>query len=150
MYKSTDFHIILGPTLEEILGQLEQLTLCYDRKEWRNQAPSIHISESALDLLDSADPPVPYQYYFSTPELLAEHPRLLFYYCNIAMLSGGAMREIGLDSTRYEFGDSVPGPTEASEIATYFNGIVSAILLSHDKVLPKQHILMFLANLHTN
>ncbi|RLT42438.1 MAG: hypothetical protein DWI57_05590, partial [Chloroflexi bacterium] len=133
--------MILAPTLEEILDQLEQLTLCYDRKEWRKQALSIHISESALDLLDQVDPPVPYQYYFSTPELLVEHPRLIFYYRNIAMLSGGAMREIDLDSTSYEFGDSVPELAKASEIATYFNGIVSAILLSYDKVLPKQHTL---------
>lgn len=142
--------MILGSTLEDILDQLEQLTLCYDRKEWRKQAPSIRISESALDLLDSADPPVPYQYYFSTPELLADHPRLVFYYRNIAMLSNLGMCQIDLDCARYESGEAVPGPIEASEMAAYFNGIVSAILLLQDEVLPKQHILMFLANLNTN
>ncbi len=139
-----------SPTIEEMLEQLEQLALCHDSKEWRERARSIRISEDALDLLDGADPPVPYQYYFSTPELLAEHPRLIFYYRNIAMLSDAAMREIDIDSACYEFGDTVPELAEASELATYFNGIVSAIVLSYDRVLLKQHILMFLANLNTN
>lgn len=140
----------ISHNIDAILQELEQLSFYYDKEEWLGQSQSIGISSDALYLLDRNNPPIPYLYYFSTPELLTGHPRLIFYYRNIAMLSGSAMCEIGLDSTSYEFGGSVPELAKANEIATYFNEIVSAILLSHDKVSPKQHILMFLANLNAN
>ncbi len=142
--------MIVSHDIDGILQELEQLAFHYDKEEWRGRSQSIGIHLDALDLLDRSDPPLPYVYYFSTPELLIERPQLIFYYRNIAMLSDDTMRKIDLDSASYEFGATVPGLAEANEIATYFNGIVGAILLSHDKVLPKQHIFMFLANLNTN
>jgi len=138
--------VIVSRDIDGILRELEQLALRYDKEEWRERSQSIGIRADVLDLLDRSDPPVPYVYYFSTPEVLAEHPRLIFYYRNVAMLSSKVMREIGLDTGRYEAGKTILGETAAIELSTYFNEIVSALVLVGG-VTPQRHIAMLMANL---
>ena len=129
-----------------MLRELEQLTLGYDKEEWRERSMSIGLRENALDLLDGSAPPIPYVYYFSTPELLTDHPHLIFYYRNVAMLSSKVMRRIGFDTSRYEAGKATPTQTESVELSTYFNKIVSALVLAGD-VTPHRHITMLMANI---
>ncbi|HRJ42375.1 MAG: hypothetical protein KJZ86_17305 [Caldilineaceae bacterium] len=138
--------VIVSLDIDGMLGELEQLSRRYDKEEWREQALSLGIHEDALDLLDTSDPPIPYVYYFVTPELLTAHPRLIFYYRNVAMLSSKAMRGIGLDTSRYESGAVTPDRSEADELSIYFNQIVSA-LVRVSGVTPQRHVAMLMANL---
>jgi len=132
--------------IEGMLQELEQLALDYDKEDWREQAGALGIHPDALDRLDASDPPVPYVYYFSTPELLSLHPRLIFYYRNVAMLSRKVMREIGFDTERYESGDAIPDEATAVELSAYFNEIVSA-LVQAGGVTPQRHMTMLMANI---
>lgn len=138
--------VIVSLDIDGILQELEQLALRYDKEEWRERAQSIGMRADALDLLDRSEPPVPYVYYFSTPELLAEYPHLIFYYRNVAMLSSKVMRGIGLDTGRYETGKAALAETIAIELSTYFNEIVSALVLVGG-ITPQRHIAMLMANL---
>lgn len=138
--------VIISYDIDGMLDELGQLALQYDKEEWHESALSIGIDADALNLLDNNDPPIPYVNYFSTPRLLAAHPHLIFYYRNVAMLSSKVMRGIGLDTTRYESGVAVPTPAEALELSTYFNEIVSALVLAGG-VSPRRHVLMLTANL---
>jgi len=138
--------VIVSYDIDGILQELGQLALQYDKEEWQESAASIGVSDDALHLLDEGDPPISYIYYFSTPELLSENPHLIFYYRNVAMLSSKVMRSIGLDTARYEFDAARPTPVEALELSTYFNEIVSALVLAGG-VSPQRHVLMLTANL---
>lgn len=138
--------VIVSLDIDGMLQELEQLALRYDKEEWREQAMSIGLQGEALDLLDGSTPPVPYVYYFSMPELLITHPRLIFYYRNIAMLSSKVMHGVGLDTSRYEANQATPTQTEAVKLSTYFNKIVSALVLTGG-VTPHRHIAMLMANM---
>ena len=140
------FDVIVSLNIDGMLRELEQLALHYDKEEWRESSPSIGLREDALDLLDRRDPPIPYVYYFSTPELLTAHPHLIFYYRNVAMLSSKVMRGIDLDSSGYEAGKATPTQTEAIELSTYFNKVVSELVLVGG-VTPHRHIAMLMANM---
>ena len=99
-------------------------------------------------MLDSDEPPIPYPYYFCTPDFLIEHPQLTFYYRNIAMLSSKVMRGLGLDTTPYENGET-PTREDAIEIVKYLNEIVSGLLIEAGAagVTRNRHIQMVMANL---
>ena len=140
------FHVIVSLNIDGMLRELEQLALHYDKEEWRERSMSIGLREDALDLLDGSDPPIPYVYYFSTPELLTAHPHLIFYYRNVAMLSSKVMRGIGFNNSQYEAGEATPTQTEAAELSTYFNKVVSALVLVGG-VTPHRHITMLMANI---
>ncbi|MBX3049933.1 MAG: hypothetical protein KF753_00590 [Caldilineaceae bacterium] len=138
--------VIVSYDIDGILQELAQLARQYDKEEWQESALSFGINEFALRLLDESEPPIPYVYYFSTPKLLSENPHLIFYYRNVSMLSNKVMRGIGLDTTRYEAGATTPTPAESLELSTYFNEIISALVLAGG-VSPQRHVLMLTANL---
>jgi len=138
--------VIVSLDIDGLFRQLEQFAYSYDKEEWRERAESLGIDNSALDLLDANDPPIPYVYYFSTPELFVEHPRFIFYFRNVAMLSSKVVRGIGLDTVRYENGQIVPDADSAIELSRYFNRIVSALVLAGG-VTKQRHIEMLMANL---
>ena len=140
------FRVIVSINIDSMFQELDQLALHYDKEDWREQSLSIGLREDALDLLDGGIPPIPYVYYFSTPELLITHPHLIFYYRNVAMLSSKVMRGIGLDCNRYEAGNATPTQTEATEISTYFNKILSELVLVGD-VTQNRHFAMLMANI---
>ena len=71
--------VIVSLDIEDLLRELKRFALHSDKEEWRERSLSIGIREDALFLLDESNPPIPYVYYFTTPELLVAHPRLIFY-----------------------------------------------------------------------
>ena len=138
--------VIVSLDIDGLFRQLEQFASSYDKEEWRERAESLGIDNSALDLLDANDPPIPYIYYFATPELLVEQPRFIFYFRNVAMLSSKVMRGIGLDTARYENGQIVPTTDNAAELGAYFNRIISALILTGG-VTTQRHVEMLMVNL---
>jgi hypothetical protein len=97
--------IIVELRIDDLLSKVEKLAGTTDKEEIAESASQLGIREEALKLLDGADPPIPYPYYFSTPGFLTAHPELAFYYRNIAMLSAKVMRGIDLDTSSYESGE---------------------------------------------
>jgi hypothetical protein len=78
-----------------------------------------------------------------------DHPDLLFYYRNMAMLSRETMDGIGLNTRRFEESDLKPGPDEAVEIVRYLNGIISQ-WVKENGVSPTRHLEMLYVNIASN
>jgi hypothetical protein len=140
--------IIVELRLDELLNQVDRYAQVTDKEEIAVSAEQLGIDIEALRVLDSDEPPIPYPYYFCTPDFLIEHPQLTFYYRNIAMLSSKVMRGVGLDTTPYENGET-PTRDEAIGIVKYLNEIVSGLLIETGAagVTRNRHIQMVMANL---
>ncbi len=132
--------------MDDALGIVAKIAAKYDKEEICEGAAPLGIDVAALTLLDQADPPVPYPYYFCTPDYLIEHPRLVMYYRNVAMLSRKVMNGIGLGTDAYELNLVAPAAGTAAELAHYFNKIISE-LVKTGGVTPQRHIEMAFANL---
>jgi len=128
--------------LVQCVGRIAQN---YDREAWYERAMDLHISVEALRVLDGVEPPVPYPYYFCTPEILAQHPELAVYYRNVAMVSQKVMDDMGLTTVAYEAGQ-IPPPDSALDLARHFNAIVSALVVA-GQITPQRHLEMAYANL---
>jgi hypothetical protein len=137
--------VIVELDIEGLLRQIEDLANTADKEIIRESADILGIDVRALDLLDNADPPFAYTYYFCTPDTLINHPKLIFYYRNIAMLSAKVMRGIGLDTAIYESG-GIPTRERAAELAAYLNKIVSGLIIDMG-VTRLRHIEMLMTNL---
>lgn len=137
--------IITETNVDDLLKQVGDVARAIDQEDIREQAGQLGIDSRALDLLDAADPPISYSYYFCSPETLRRLPQLCFYYRNIAMLSDKVMRDIGLATSGIENG-TPPTAEKATEIAVYFNHVVSG-LITRTGVSHHRHIQMFMANL---
>lgn len=96
--------IIVELGIDELLGKIETLASTLDKEDIYDSAEALGIHADALTLLDSLEPPIPFPYYFCTPDSIVSEPNLVFYYRNIAMLSQKVMKGIGLDTTAYENG----------------------------------------------
>lgn len=136
--------VIVSLDIDSILEEHEELAVGYDKEDWRERANSIGIDDIALDLLDSSNPPLPYVYYFSSPQLLMASPQMVFYYRNVAMLSSKVMRGIGLDCSRFELSGEALPIDRAIELSTYFNEITSK-LIQDGGVSKNRHFAMFMA-----
>jgi hypothetical protein len=128
-----------------LLRRVKQIARQYDKEEWHEAAARLWIDVAALRVLDSARSPVPYPYYFCTPNILREHPELIMYYRNVAMMSQKVMNDMGLSTVGYEAG-LVPPPDIAQDLAHHFNQIISA-LVKTGQVTPQRHLEMAYANL---
>jgi hypothetical protein len=137
--------IIVELGIDELLGKIEALATTLDKEDVYESADILGIHAEALALLDSLDPPIPFPYYFCTPNSIVSEPRLVFYYRNISMLSQKVMKGIGLDTTAYENG-AAPTRSEALELVQYLNDVVSQLLLDTG-VTRHRHIEMLMANL---
>ena len=137
--------IIVETDIDNLLSQVETVAAKVDKEDVLESADYWGIDVAALEILDRYDPPLPYSYYFCTPDTLVSYPKLAFYYRNIAMLSSKVMRGIGLSTTSLENG-STPSIARATELAAYFNRVVSRLLV-HSGVSHSRHVQMLMANL---
>ncbi|MCX6029919.1 MAG: hypothetical protein NT169_11545 [Chloroflexi bacterium] len=138
--------VLVSLNMDEAIAAVGNIAAVYDMEEIREAADLLGIDPEALNLLDQAEPPIPYPYYFCAPTYLMDHPRLVMYYRNVAMLSRKVMSGIGLGTEAYELNSVAPPAGVASELAHYFNKIVSA-LIKTGGVTPQRHIEMAFANL---
>lgn len=136
--------IIVSLRIDEWLETIKAIS--YDREDIHERRAELNIDEAALAQLDNANPPIPYPFYFSTPTYLIEHPALIGYYRNVAMLSRKVMRGIGLSSDTYEDMGIAPSLDAALELTRYFNGIIGK-LVTVAAVTPNRHVEMALSNI---
>ncbi len=128
-----------------LIRRVEQLAREYDKEEWAEKASWLWIETDALKALDACQPPVPYPCYFCTPDILIQHPELVMYYRNVAMVSRKVMNDMGLSTSMYEAGQ-VPPPDVALDLARHFNRMISALVVTNP-VTPRRHLEMAYANL---
>jgi len=128
-----------------LIRQVKQIARDYDKEEWCEAAADLWIDITALKALDAGEPCIPYPYYFCTPDILTQHPELVMYYRNVAMISQKAMSDMGLNTIAYEAGQ-VPAPDVALDLTHHFNRLVSA-LVTTGAVTPQRHLEMAYTNL---
>jgi hypothetical protein len=138
--------VLVSLNMDGAIAAVEHIAAGYDKEEVREAAEELGISVDALTILDHAAPPIPYPYYFCTPAYLTDHPQLVMYYRNVAMLSRKVMNGIGLGTGPYELNLLAPSAAIAGELAHYFNRIVSE-LIKTGGVTAQRHIEMAFANL---
>lgn len=136
--------LIISFGIEDVLDQVDELAENYEKEDFQRWAEDIGIKQEALKCLDSAD--MPYPYYFCSPSTLIEYPSLVFYYRNVAMLSNKVMNGVHLSTGSYEEGVTAPSEEVAEELASYFNDIISDLILECD-VTRYRHIVMMVSNL---
>lgn len=137
--------IITNNNTDELFKKLENIARSIDKEDILDRAKVLGIDVEALNLLDSANPPIPYVYYFCLPEILFKYPELYLYYRNIAMLSDKVMKDMGMllsikTKNQRSFEEKI------KEIVIYFNRIISSLLI-RTGVSQYRHIEIFMANL---
>lgn len=132
--------------VDAILKEISKDANKFDMEEWRERGDHLGVSLEALDTLDNLDPPIPYPYYFCTPEQIFEKPQLLAYYRNVAMISNKVMNGIGLDTSSYEAGREI-GEQLAEKIVLHLNQVVSSLVAHSELISSSRHIEMVSANL---
>jgi len=130
---------------DELIRRVERIAQTHDREEWYEEFVPLHIAVEALGVLDNVDPPIPYPYYFCTPDILTKHPELTMYYRNVAMISQKVMSDMGLPTIAYEAGQ-IPPSDIALDLVHHFNEIVSALVVA-GQITPQRHLEMAYANL---
>ncbi len=138
--------VIASLRIDELLQTLKEISDEYDKEDILDRLAELNIDLEAIEILESADPPISYPYYFCAPEWVIERPELFFYYRNVAMLSAKVMNGLGFSTQAYEEKGVVPGFDVASEIASYLNGIVGS-LVKLSGVSENRHLEMVFANL---
>lgn len=128
-----------------LVRRVEQISQEYDKEEWHEAMADLWIDVEALKTLDAYEPPVPYPYYFCTPDILTRHPEIVMYYRNVAMVSQKVMNDMGLNTITYEAGQTPP-PDIALDLSHHFNSIISALVVT-STVTPQRHLEMAYANL---
>jgi len=89
-----------------------------------------------------------FELYLATraPDTLVQHPELVTYYRNVAMVSQREMHAMGLDTVAYEAGKPLT-PDMAAVLARCFNRIISRMLVAAGQVTPHLHVEMAYLNL---
>lgn len=141
--------VILTLGVEGIFNLVQEIPTRagYDPEDLYQNAADLGIKPEALDILNNSKPPVPFAYYFSTPDWLIDNPELFLYYRNVAMLSRKVMNGIGLRTDTFEDHKQSPTNEDAKEISKYLNEVISGLLVTIGEVSPNMHLQMFLANL---
>jgi hypothetical protein len=137
---------IVSLEIDKLLALVDEIAQSSDKEDFFEVAHKIGINVEALKYLDEFKPPISYAYYFCLPDMLIEHPELVFYYRNIAMLSRKVMRGVDLDTENFEVLRIAPSKKIAQELSVYFNEITSSLILEGG-VSPYRHIVMMTANL---
>jgi len=138
--------VIISLKLDNILEIIRSISKSYDKEEIIQEANVLNIDLTALKILEEANPPIAYPYYFCTPQWLVENPGLFFYYRNVAMLSSKVMNGIGLSTKAFEESTEIPDFEYATEISKYLNGIISS-LIKIGGVSTNRHLEMLFGNL---
>ena len=128
-----------------LIQRVEQISREYDKEEWYKAASDLWIDAEALKALDACEPSVPYPYYFCSPDILRQYPELATYYRNVAMISQKVMNDIGLDTSAYEVGETLP-PDIALDLARCFNRVTGALVVT-STITPQRHLEMAYINL---
>lgn len=136
---------LIALDFDSLILRVEKISQEYDKKDWYETAADLCIDVEALKALDACEPPVPYPYYFCTPDILLRHPELVAYYRNVAMVTQRAMDDMGLNTTAYE-AEQVPPPDVARDLARRFNRIISTLVVV-GPVTPQRHLEMAYVNL---
>jgi len=136
--------VITSLKIDELLNTIKEIPC--DPEDIYERRDELNIEKSALVQLNDANPPIPYPFYFSTPDYLIEHPELVMYYRNVAMLSRKVMRGIDLPTDAYEDKGTSPSQETARELVKYFNGIISK-LVTVAGATPNRHLEIALSNL---
>jgi len=136
--------VIVSLRIDELLETVKSIQ--FDREVIHERREELNIDEAALVLLDRSNPPIKYPFYFSTPEFLTEHPALIMFYRNVAMLSRKVMRGIGLSTDAFEDRGETPSQEIAIELVRYFNGIISK-LVTVAGVTSNRHLEIALSNI---
>lgn len=136
--------VVVSLRIDELLETIRVIQ--YDREDIHERRVELNIDEVALTRLDNLNPPIRYPFYFSTPTFLIEHPDLIMYYRNVAMLSRKVMRSIQMSTDAYEDRAVSPSPETALELARYFNGIISK-LITVARVTANRHLEIALSNI---
>lgn len=131
---------------ESLIRQVENISQAYDKETWRENTDSLRIRVEALDKLNNLPGPIPYPYYFCTPDMLMENSSLIMYYRNVAMVSQKVMAGMEMGTMRYELGLNKPNEYEANILSSYFNEIVSEIVLRNN-ISSNRHVEMVYANI---
>jgi hypothetical protein len=99
-----------------------------ERLDWN--LGELNISQSAWDrVIHRGIKPITV---FAHPEILTRISRSLSYYRMLSMVSQKSMGQIGLSSTRYEQGASLPDLNKAHVLARRLNGIISNLIESDE------------------
>jgi hypothetical protein len=138
--------VIVSLEIDKLLALVDEIAQSCDKEVFFEVAHKIGINVEALKYLDGFKPPISYAYYFCLPDMLIEHPELVFYYRNIAMLSRKVMRGVDLDTENFEALRIAPSKKVAQDLSVYFNEITSSLILEGG-VSPYRHIVMMTANL---
>jgi len=128
-----------------LIQRVEQISCEYDKEEWYEAASDLCIDAEALKALDACEPSIPYPYYFCTPDVLSQHPELVTYYRNVAMVSQKVMNDMGLNTSAYEGGETPP-PDIALDLTHCFNRVISALVVT-STITPRRHLEMAYINL---
>jgi len=137
--------VIVRMDIENILSIIKHIASDFDKEEMIERSTDLQIKTEALAILESVDPPVPYPYYFCTPEMLVEYPTLVMYYRNLAMLSRKVMNGLGMNTGNYENGIT-PSLEIAQRLSKYFNKIISEFIIISG-VTPLRHLEIVLSNI---
>lgn len=138
--------VIVSLKIDEMLQTIKGISEKYDKEDVLDHHEELNIDLEAIEILETANPPIPYPYYFCSPEWVIGHPELFFYYRNVSMLSTKVMNGLGFSTQTYEENGVVPNSAVATEIVRYLNGIVSR-LVKLSGVSENRHLEMLLANL---
>jgi len=136
---------LMALDFESLVRRVEEIATEYDKEEWYAEASELGIDVEALKMLDASQPPIPYPYYFCTPDILTQNPELTTYYRNVAMVSQKVMNDMGLSTIAYEAGQ-VPPSDIAIDLTHRFNRIISALAMA-SPITPQRHLEMAYANL---
>lgn len=137
--------VIVRMDFENLLTIIKNIAGVYDKEEIIEQCNNLEIKTEALARLESVDPPISYPYYFCTPDMLVEHPTLVMYYRNLAMLSRKVMNGLGMNTGNYENGIA-PSFEAAQKLSRYFNKIISEFIIISG-VTPLRHLEIVLSNI---
>jgi hypothetical protein len=131
--------------IENILSIIKDIAGSYDKEDVIDRCIKLEVQAEALNKLDRMNPPIPYPYYFCTPEMLVNHPAIVMYYRNLAMLSRKVMNGLGMNTGNYENGVA-PSLEVAQRLSRYFNKIISEFI-KISNVTPMRHLEIVLSNI---
>ena len=138
--------VMVALQIDRMLETLDAVARAYGLEDYYQAADQLNIAVEALEYLSAPERRVPFPYYFCLPQTIQAHPELTFYCRNVVLLSAKVMQGVGLDTQVYESGLYVPDLQTATELARYFNRIISRLVLTGGAT-PYRHIQMMMANL---
>lgn len=133
---------------DNLLSRIDHLATTLSVDQYWERCNDLEIDGAALDILDRAEPPIPFGRFFVTPEALVAEPDLLYYYQNLAMLPASTVAGLGTNAGSYEACRGL-SHEQATEIATLCNRILSKLIVLKG-VSQYRHVELFFGNIGLN